>query len=118
MKNVYYTIEVQMSGTNVITKEVLGCIENYLGVAGTDVDEREPHYVAFFAKLNVMPSEMRERVWKLLNNVRSSKDHEPMIHYVDVIYRWETEMNADRFVFWSNGYSQEYTGTMIFKEDK
>lgn len=116
--NVYYYIEFQSSGLNVISKEVLLHIENMLGVSGRDIEEREPRRVTFFFKSIVKPSEMRKRMWKILNTTRSADNHECLLHYVDVVYRWDYELNADRFVLWSDGNAQEYTGKMIFEEDK
>ena len=52
------------------------------------------------------------------NRIRSIlKDMDNRIYYVDVVYRWEWEMNCDRFVLRADGREQDYTGTTVFKED-
>ena len=110
--NVYYNVEIQMSRKNRITEEILNDIALNLGATASDVDERETYRAVLFFKSEIKPGEMRSLIRAYF---RENPDEH--IHYFDVIYRWETEMNADRFVIWSDGETQEFTGKMIFEED-
>lgn len=109
--NVYYNVEIQMSGKNKVTVGIMTMFEDYLGITSNDLDEREDHRAVFFFMSNMKPSEVKTLIRTILNQTAS-------IHYVDVVYRWETEMNPDRFVIWGDGHEQEYTGRVVFTEDK
>ena len=109
--NAYYNVEIQMEGNKKVTTGILVLFEDFLGISDRDIDEREDHRTVFFFMSDMKPSEVKNRIRAILNQTTS-------IHYVDVIYRWETEMNPDRFVIWGDGHEQEYTGRVVFTEDK
>ena len=109
--SVYYNVEIRMNGTNKLTDVILEQIMNILNADETDVDERETYSAILFFKSEEKPTEMRQRVKRCFQ-------HGKPIHYIDVIYRWETEMNADRFVLWGDGTEKDYTGKIVFEEDK
>ena len=109
--NVYYNVEIQMAGTHEMGENLLAMIESRLGADDTDIDEVETYRAVMFFKSDIMPSEMERRVRSLL------EDKEEILHYVDVVYRWESEMNCDRFVMWADGRKKSYTGHTIFEED-
>ena len=109
--NVYYNVEIQTSGTCLMTEGMLEQIAHILGADETDYDEVESYRAVLFFKSDCKPSEMRNRVKKCFQ-------HGKPIHYIDVVYRWETEMTPDRFVYWADGRETEYTGKIIFEEDK
>ena len=115
---VYYNVEIQMAGKYEASDELVRFVKDIIGIDDTDIDECETYRAAFFFCSSIYPSAMAKRVWRLINTARDSKNHENMIHYVDVIYRWEAEMNADRFVCWSDGKMKEYTGHIVFEEDE
>ena len=85
--------------------------EDYLGISDHDLDEREANRAVFFFVSDMKPSEVKTIVRVILQQTTS-------IHYVDIIYRWENEMHPDRSVLWGDGHEQEYTGRVIFEEDK
>lgn len=106
----YYNIEIQMSGTNEMTDAVLEHAAHLFGFLKKDVEDAETYNASVMFTSDIKPSDMRERVRNLLVAV-------PTIHYVDVIYRFEYAMVPDRFVIWSDGRTQEYTGYINFRED-
>ena len=110
--DVYYNVEIQMSGTNEVTEELLTKIEQFLGADSTDVDECETYRAVLFFKSPVKTLDMFKRLRELMYEAKD------VVHYIDVIYRWETEMYCDRFVIWDDGNEKEYTGDIIFTEDK
>ena len=107
---VYYSVEIQMSGMNK-TDEIISQVASTLGATKENVYEQEDHSATIFFKSECKPTEMRERVKRCLQDSKT-------IHYIDVVYRWEMEMTPDRFVYWSDGMVQEYTGKIIFEEDR
>ena len=109
--NTYYNVEIQTEGKKRITAGILVLFEDYLGLTEMDLDEREDHRATFFFVSDMKASEVQNRVRTILNQTSS-------IHYVDVVYRYENEMTPDRFVCWGDGHTQEYTGHVIFEEDK
>ena len=109
--NLYYNVTIQMAGKKKVTVGLMTIFEDYLGISARDLDEREDHRAVFFFVSDMKPSEVKNRIRTILNQSSS-------IHYVDVVYRWETEMHPDRFVLWSDGREQEYTGHVVFTEDK
>ena len=109
--NVYYNIEIQMAGMNKMTDDVLSMITRTLCVDDSDYDELEAYRAVLFFKTDMLPGAMRELVKDCLRKTER-------IHYIDVIYRFETEMNVDRYVIWADGREQDYTGHTIFEEDK
>jgi len=108
--NVYYNVEIQMAMKNVLTDELLRKILPYFDADETDVDEHEKYRAVLFFKSQEKPSAMHDYVRDALNDLGQQ------IHYIDVIYRWETEMNPDRFVIWSDGTEKEYVGKINFEE--
>lgn len=108
---VYYNIEVQMAGMCKMTDDVLSKVTHTIGVDYTDYDEIETYSAVMFFGSEVKPSEMRERVRECLRKAEN-------IHYIDVVYRWENEINADRYVIWGDGHEQDYTGHMVYEEDR
>ena len=109
--NIYYNVEIQTSGTNELTDIILDQIMHIFKVDEMDIDERESYRAVLFFKSECNPSEMR-------NRVKQYFQHGKPIHYIDVVYRWEHEMNADRFVYWGDGREQNYVGKIIFEEEK
>ena len=109
--NAYYNVEIQMEGNKKVTTGILVLFEDFLGISDRDIDEREDHHAVLFFESDMKPIEVMNRVRTILNQTSS-------IHYVDVVYRYEYEMTPDRFVCWKNGDTQEYTGHVIFEEDK
>lgn len=110
--NIYYNVEIQMAEGHEIGTGILSMFGNYLNVDVNDLDEREPYRAVLFFKSVKKPSEIRSLIRSIL------KDMDNKIHYVDVVYRWEWEMNCDRFVMWSDGREQDYTGHTLFEEDR
>lgn len=109
--NTYYNMEIQMAGKKKITAGILDLFEDYLGISDRDIDEREDHRAVFFFVSDMKPTELQTRVRTILNQTSG-------VHYVDIIYRYELEMTPDRAVLWADGSKQEYTGHVIFEEDK
>ena len=110
--NCYYNVEIQMANNFEMTETLLRQIEISMGAHVTDRDEVETYSAVIFFKSEVKPTEIRTRLKAILAM------HADRIHYIDVVYRWEAEMNADRFVLWADGREQDYTGRMYFEEDK
>ena len=110
--NTYYFVEVQMSGANEATTQFMGRIAINLGADIMNVDEIDTHSATIIIKSEIKPTEMRLRVQAIL------AIYQTMIHYIDVVYRFEYEMTPDRFCFWSDGRQQEYIGKVIFTEEK
>lgn len=110
--NLYYNMEIQMKHPNEVTDDVIEKIAQILGVGATEVDERETYTAVFFFKSEIPPSQMFIKVRDIL----FFQFH--TIYYIDVMYRWETEMNADRYVCWEDGREKHYTGRIVFEEDK
>lgn len=108
---VWYNVEVQMLGECERTYDLDEAIGKALGFEEDDIDEREIYRLTALSVSNTKPTEMRERVTDVL------RDH-PEIFYIDVIYRYDSENVPDRFVIWQDGKRQEYTGKIIFEEDK
>ena len=109
--NTYYNVEIQTAGKKKITTGILTLFEDYLGIDDRDLDERETNRAVFFFVSDMKPSEVKNRIRTILEQTTS-------IYYVDVIYRWENEMHPDRVVLWADGHEQEYTGHVVFEEDK
>ena len=109
--NCYYNVEIQMAEGHEIGTGILSMFGNYLDVNVNDLDERETYRAVLFFKSDKKPTEIRSLIRAILRNMDNR------IHYVDVVYRWEWEMNCDRFVLWGDGHEQDYTGTTVFKED-
>ena len=107
---VYYSISVQMYGTYEVTDSVLETAAHHLGFTKNDIEETDVHCTTVMFSSNVLPTEMRDRVRRLIVA-------EKRILYVDVMYRFEYAMIPDRFVIWRDGRSQEYTGHVHFEED-
>jgi hypothetical protein len=114
----YYNIEIQMAGERELTDEILDTVMYILCAKYSATDEVEDHRAVIFYRTQFLPSEMREKVWKILNTIRDSKTHEPLLHYIDVEYRYEWEMTPDRFVCWSDGRLVEYKGHVIYTEEE
>lgn len=110
--NCYYNVEIQMAIGNDVTENLLRQLEECVGANDTDRDEVESYRAVLFFKSDVKPTDIRTRLKAILAM------HNNRIHYIDVIFRWETEINADRFVLWSNGTEKDYTGRIYFEEDK
>ena len=107
---VYYNAEICTGAEYTVTDWAMEVFSHHLGFAKTDVDEHEERFATALFVSNVLPTEMRDRARALLKEC-------PGIHYIDVMYRFETEMVPDRFVIWSDGRIQEYTGHIEFTED-
>ena len=108
---VWYNVEIQMLGENEMTDKLTDDIIFNLGCRYSDIDEREIYNMTTLFNSNMEPSEMRKYVTDLLHEY-------PQIFYIDVIYRYDSENVPDRFVIWGNGRVQEYTGHIVFEEDK
>ena len=108
---IYYNVEIQTAGNKKITAGIIGLFEDFLGISDRDLDEREEHRAVFFFGSDMKPSEVKAIVRTILQQTSS-------IHYVDIIYRFEHEMTPDRVVLWADGHMQEYTGHVVFEEDK
>ena len=108
---VWYNVEVQMLGECERTYDLDEAIGKALGFEEDDIDERELYMLTAMFNSNRCPTAMRDHVTKVL------RDH-PEIFYIDVIYRFDAENVPDRFVIWQDGRKQEYTGRIIFEEDK
>lgn len=108
----YYNVEIQMEYPNEATDYVMNRILEALGVSETAVDERETYRAVLFFKSEIAPEQMFIKIRNVLfNNIHG-------IHYVDTIYRWENEMNSDRYVVWADGSEKHYTGHVIYEEDE
>lgn len=108
----YYNVEIQMAGDNKATQDFIEQFATNFGADKTDIDEIESHRAVLFFKSETLPTDMRQIIRAVLLMYGSK------VHYIDVIYRYEAEMTPDRFCIWSDGHEQEYTGKVIFKEDK
>ena len=108
----YYNVEIQMAGDNKATQDFIEQFATNFGADKTDIDEIESYRAVLFFKSETLPTDMRQIIRAVLL-MYSAK-----VHYIDVIYRYEAEMTPDRFCIWSDGHEQEYTGKVIFKEDK
>lgn len=108
--NTYYNVEIQMAGKKKVTVGILSMFEDYLGLTQKDLDEKEARRAVYFFSSDLKPSEVKEAIRTILRQTSG-------IYYVEVVYRWETEMTADKFVLWSDGRDQEYTGHLVFEED-
>lgn len=108
---IWYNVEVQMSADCERTEELDADLGFDLGFGERDIDEREPYRMTALFVSDMQPSKMREYVTDELRT-------HPGIHYIDVIYRYDSENTPDRFVIWSDGRRQEYTGKIVFEEDE
>lgn len=108
----YYNVEIQMTAPYEIDDELLMMIEDKLSTTSAARDEVETYRAVLFFKSDVNPEEIKRRIHVMLGT-----DLHDNVHYIDVIYRWENEYNSDRFVVWSDGHEQNYTGHMEFEED-
>ena len=107
---VFYNAEIQMLDgfkPDAFVMEPASSLMNFLK---KDVDELDDTHASILFDNHIMPTEMKSRVRNLLTTC-------PTIHYVDVMYRFEFENVPDRFVIWSDGKSQDYTGHIVFTED-
>ena len=109
--NTYYNVEIQASEKKKITTGIISMFEDFLGITDRDLDEREGNRAVFFFVSDMKPSEVRNRIRTILNQTTG-------IYYVDIIYRFENEMHPDRVVLWRDGREQEYTGHVMFEEDR
>ena len=111
MSKVVYQMEIQMRAGSIITDELI-----------KDAERQFPH--TFFAidsaedcsAVIIMESEGLTETMRLL--VKWFMDHHPSIYYMDVVYRFPYDMTPDRFVIWSDGRQQEYTGKVLYVEDE
>ena len=110
--NVYYNVEIRMKSPNVVNDDLIYMVAEALGASVKDVDEYEAYRAVIFFKSETKPEQMFIRIRDILFNMTNT------IHYIDTIYRWEAEMNSDRYVCWSDGKEQHYTGRTIYEEDK
>jgi len=108
--NVYYNITIQMRGTYPTDDKTMERSAHHLGFTKNNIDEQEVHNAKVWFYSAVKPSEMKERVLRLLAECNR-------IYYVDVTYRFEHEMIPDRFVVWQGGKIKDYTGQVMFVED-
>lgn len=108
---IWYNVEVQMLGENERYPELDAEIGEALGFSERDIDEREIYRLMAMFTSDTTSTDMRRRVTDVL------RDH-PEIFYIDVIYRYDSENVPDRFVIWGDGRAQEYTGHIVFEEDK
>lgn len=108
----YYNVEIQMAGENEATQSLVEQVATNLGASATDIDEIESHRAVLFFKSDILPTKMRQIIRATLLMYAQK------IHYIDVIYRFNTAMHPDRFCIWSDGHEQEFTGKVIFEEDK
>lgn len=108
---VWYNVEVQMLGENEMTDKLADDIIFNLGCRYSDIDEHEIYNMTALFNSNRCPTAMRDHVTSVL------REH-PEIFYIDVIYRYDSENVPDRFVIWGDGRVQEYTGHIVFEEDK
>lgn len=108
---VFYKVVIQMRGTYATDGHTMELAAHHLGFSKRNIDEQEIHNATIFFYSNfIKPTEMRERVLRLLAECR-------YIYYVDVVYRFEHEIVPDRFVVWQGGKIKEYTGNVTFVED-
>lgn len=107
-----YNVEIQMSGTHTTTEHLINQIAIDLGADEKAVDELETYRAVLFFDSEIQPSEIRERVRAILAMYNMT------LHYIDVVYRYDAEINADRFVVWADGHETDYTGHMTYEEDK
>lgn len=111
MYNILYKVEIQMTMADKMTASLLVWVEQMLQAHNCCVEERDDYHAEISFISNIKPSEMRRLVKRCFQ-------YGKRLYYIDTIYRYETEINADRFVYWGDGREQEYTGTMMFEEDK
>jgi len=107
-----YNVEIQMSGTHTTTNHMVEQIAIDLGTDAKAIDEMEMYSATLFFESELQPSEIRERIRVIMAMYNMT------FHYIDVVYRYDTEINADRFVVFSDGAEKEYTGRMTYEEDK
>ena len=108
---VFYKVVIQMRGTYETDGHTMELAAHHLGFSKRNIDEQEIHNATIFFYSNfIKPTEMRDRVLRLLAECR-------YIYYVDVVYRFEHELVPDRFVVWQGGKIKEYTGKITFVED-
>ena len=108
----YYNVEIQMADNFTTSKELIDQIVESFGADKTAIDELEPYRAVLFFVSETTPTEVRKIAQAILCM------HQDSIHYIDVVYRYEYEITPDRFVYWANGSMQEYTGHVVFEEDK
>ena len=109
---IYYNVEIQMSGTNETSQHLVEQIASYLGAPVTAIDELETYRAVIFFQSPVVPSEIFQRVRKILDMYRMT------LHYIDIIYRYENQMTPYRKCIWSDGTEKEYDGHVEFVEVK
>ena len=106
-------IEVQMQEgketSEELVKELRTCFKREPFVTH-DIDDIDKTGMTMSFITELMQLEIMQAAADFI--VRNRND----VHYIDVVYRYEYELNADRFVFWSDGRVQEYTGKMMFTE--
>jgi len=107
---VYYSMVIQMRGTYAVDDPTMELAARYLRFGKHDVEEVEVHNAQIIFTSSIKPSEMKERILRLLVECRT-------IYYIDVVYRFEHEMIPDRFVVWQGGKIKDYTGKVTFVED-
>ena len=105
-------IEVQMQEGKEISEELVNELRTCFkrGPFTHDIDEMEETGLTMSFITELMKDEIMSAAAAFIVTHRND------VHYIDVVYRYEYELNADRVVFWSDGRRQEYTGKMIFTE--
>lgn len=111
MSKIVYQMEIQMKTGFDITNELIDQVEAYFPHTYSVVCSAEQYSVVVIIESETLPSVMRILVNGFLK-------HLPSIHYIDVAYRFPYDMTPDRFVIWSDGRQQEYTGKVIYVEDE
>lgn len=109
---ILYNVEIQMSGTYTTSEHFIDQIAVDLDTDERAVDELEQYKATLLFESELPPSEIRRRIRAILAMYNTT------LHYIDVVYRYDAEINADRFVVWADGHETDYTGHMIYEEDK
>ena len=102
-------VTVQTSMENILTESTREYIEEFYNAPGDDEGTDFQFSLVFETELTI--EQLVRRAKLLLADL-------PELYYVDTIYRYEGEFDADRFVVWQDGRYQSYTGKMEFTEDK
>lgn len=105
----FVKVTVQTSMENILAEGVREYIEEFYNAPGDDEGTDFQFSLVFETELTI--DELVERARLLLADL-------PELYYVDTVYRFESEFDADRFVVWQDGRYQSYTGKLEFMEDK
>lgn len=108
----FYNVEILASGTNQISEHLVETIATDLGTDLHAGDEIEPYRAVLCFDSELKPSAIRLRVRAILAMYNMT------LRYIDVVYRYESEVDADRFIVYADGTEKDYTGHMIYEEDK